>query len=111
MFPMNLGETGIDFLATGTYKWLLAGYGVAPFFVAESFWTGSGRIGWERSRSKRSSGTTGIGFIRELGCSSMPRSHSTRCTNWDRRSTTWLKWGSSGSENIRSPWLSNSGAD
>ena len=33
MFPVNLGETGIDFLATGTYKWLLAGYGLAPFFV------------------------------------------------------------------------------
>ena len=33
MFPMKLGETGIDFLASGTYKWLLAGYGVAPFFV------------------------------------------------------------------------------
>ena len=33
MFPTQLGETGIDFLASGTYKWLLAGYGVAPFFV------------------------------------------------------------------------------
>jgi len=30
---MNLGEIGIDYLASGTYKWLLAGYGVAPFFV------------------------------------------------------------------------------
>lgn len=33
MFPMDLRATGIDFLASGTYKWLLAGYGVAPFFV------------------------------------------------------------------------------
>jgi selenocysteine lyase/cysteine desulfurase len=33
MFPMNLTETGVDFLASGTYKWLLAGFGVAPFYV------------------------------------------------------------------------------
>lgn len=33
MFPMNLANTGVDFLATGTYKWLLAGFGVAPFYV------------------------------------------------------------------------------
>jgi len=35
MFPMNLRETGVDFLASGTYKWLLAGFGVAPFFVCK----------------------------------------------------------------------------
>ncbi len=33
MFPMNLHQEGIDFLASGTYKWLLASYGIAPFFV------------------------------------------------------------------------------
>jgi len=33
MFPMNLTEIGLDFLASGTYKWLLAGFGVAPFYV------------------------------------------------------------------------------
>ncbi|MBN1222038.1 MAG: aminotransferase class V-fold PLP-dependent enzyme [Candidatus Aminicenantes bacterium] len=33
MFPMDLRETGVDFLASGTYKWLVAGFGVAPFFV------------------------------------------------------------------------------
>jgi selenocysteine lyase/cysteine desulfurase len=33
MFPINLVETGVDFLASGTYKWLLAGFGVAPFFI------------------------------------------------------------------------------
>ena len=35
MFPMNLAETGVDFLATGTYKWQLAGFGVAAFYVRE----------------------------------------------------------------------------
>jgi len=35
MFPMNLTDIGVDFLASGTYKWLLAGFGVAPFFVRQ----------------------------------------------------------------------------
>lgn len=33
MLPLNVRETGIDFLTAGTYKWMLGGYGVAPFFV------------------------------------------------------------------------------
>ncbi len=33
MFPIDVGEIGIDFFTAGTYKWLLGGYGVAPFFV------------------------------------------------------------------------------
>ena len=33
MLPLNVRESGIDFLTAGTYKWLLGGYGVAPFFV------------------------------------------------------------------------------
>ncbi len=33
MFPMDLHREGIDFLTSGTYKWLLAAYGVAPFYV------------------------------------------------------------------------------
>jgi selenocysteine lyase/cysteine desulfurase len=33
MFPMDLHEVGVDFLTSGTYKWLLAGYGVAPFYI------------------------------------------------------------------------------
>jgi len=33
MLPMDVGETGVDFFTSGTYKWLLGGYGVAPFFV------------------------------------------------------------------------------
>ncbi len=31
--PLDVRETGIDFLTAGTYKWLLGGYGVAPFYV------------------------------------------------------------------------------
>ena len=33
MLELDVRETGIDFFASGTYKWLLAGYGVAPFYV------------------------------------------------------------------------------
>ena len=32
---LDVRSTGIDFLTAGTYKWLLGGYGVAPFYVRE----------------------------------------------------------------------------
>ena len=35
MLDLDVKKTGIDFLTTGTYKWLLAGHGVAPFYVRE----------------------------------------------------------------------------
>jgi selenocysteine lyase/cysteine desulfurase len=35
MFRTNLRELGVDFVASGTYKWLFASYGVAPFFLRE----------------------------------------------------------------------------
>ena len=33
MFPANVRDAGVDCMTSGTYKWLLGGYGVAPFFV------------------------------------------------------------------------------
>ena len=33
MLSLDVRETGVDFLASGTYKWLLGGFGVAPFYV------------------------------------------------------------------------------
>jgi selenocysteine lyase/cysteine desulfurase len=36
MVDLDVRSTGIDFFTTGTYKWLLGGFGVAPFFVRES---------------------------------------------------------------------------
>ena len=33
MFPVDVRQAGVDFLTSGTYKWLLGGFGVAPFFV------------------------------------------------------------------------------
>ncbi|MBM3262605.1 MAG: aminotransferase class V-fold PLP-dependent enzyme [candidate division Zixibacteria bacterium] len=35
MLAMDVKKTAVDFFTTGTYKWLLSGYGVAPFFVPE----------------------------------------------------------------------------
>jgi len=34
-FPINLRECGADFVASGTYKWLLASFGIAAFFIRE----------------------------------------------------------------------------
>ncbi len=33
MFPIDVRAAGVDFLCAGTYKWLLSGFGVAPFFI------------------------------------------------------------------------------
>ena len=33
MFPVDVRASEVDFLCCGTYKWLLAGFGVAPFFI------------------------------------------------------------------------------
>ena len=35
MLSLDVKSVGIDFLTSGTYKWLLGGYGVAPFYVRE----------------------------------------------------------------------------
>ena len=33
MFPTDVKAAGVDCLTSGTYKWLLGGFGVAPFFL------------------------------------------------------------------------------
>ena len=33
MFPIDVKASGVDVMTTGTYKWLLGSYGVAPFYV------------------------------------------------------------------------------
>ena len=35
MFPIDVKEAGVDFLCCGTYKWVLGGFGVAPFFIRQ----------------------------------------------------------------------------
>jgi len=35
MLELDVRTTGIDFFTAGTYKWLLGGFGVAPFYVRE----------------------------------------------------------------------------
>jgi selenocysteine lyase/cysteine desulfurase len=36
MFPIDLANEGIDILCCGTYKWVLGGFGLAPFYVRKS---------------------------------------------------------------------------
>src|SRR5215469_1144914 len=33
MIPLDVRAAGVDFLCCGSYKWMLAGFGVAPFFI------------------------------------------------------------------------------
>ncbi len=33
MVPVDVQASGVDFLCCGTYKWVLGGFGVAPFYV------------------------------------------------------------------------------
>jgi len=33
MFPIDVKASGVDAITTGTYKWLLGSFGVAPFYV------------------------------------------------------------------------------
>jgi selenocysteine lyase/cysteine desulfurase len=33
MFPIDVNTAGVDVLCCGTYKWMLGGFGVAPFYV------------------------------------------------------------------------------
>lgn len=35
MLATNLHDVGVDFLTSGTYKWLHASFGVAPFYIRE----------------------------------------------------------------------------
>jgi selenocysteine lyase/cysteine desulfurase len=36
MFPIDVRTDDMDFLCAGTYKWLLGGFGVAPFYIRQS---------------------------------------------------------------------------
>ena len=47
MFKTNFHEEGVDFLTSGTYKWLFASYGIAPFYIREEHldWVVPDRLG------------------------------------------------------------------
>jgi selenocysteine lyase/cysteine desulfurase len=36
MFPVDVRADDVDFLCSGTYKWLLGGFGVAPFYIKKA---------------------------------------------------------------------------
>ncbi len=35
MFPTNLHDEGVDFVSSGTYKWLMASFGIAAFYIRQ----------------------------------------------------------------------------
>ena len=51
---LDVRETGVDFFTVGGYKWLLAGFGVAPFYVRRELLNAIGmdRIGWRQLESE-----------------------------------------------------------
>ena len=36
MFPIDVQAAGVDALCCGSYKWMLAGFGVAPFYISRA---------------------------------------------------------------------------
>ena len=46
--PLDVRAAGVDFLCCGSYKWLMAGFGVAPFFVRRELLdqVRADRVGW-----------------------------------------------------------------
>lgn len=52
--PLDVAETGVDFFTAGGYKWLLGGFGVAPFYVRESLLNeiDMDRVGWRQLESE-----------------------------------------------------------
>ena len=55
---LDVRQTGVDFFTSGTYKWLLGGYGLAPFFVRNELLgaVNPDRIGWRQVESEPSPG-------------------------------------------------------
>jgi selenocysteine lyase/cysteine desulfurase len=53
MGPLDVRAEGIDFLCCGGYKWLMAGFGVAPFFVRRELLDRirPDRVGWRVEKS------------------------------------------------------------
>jgi selenocysteine lyase/cysteine desulfurase len=48
MGPLDAQAAGVDFLCCGSYKWLMAGFGVAPFYVRRELLDRirADRVGW-----------------------------------------------------------------
>jgi selenocysteine lyase/cysteine desulfurase len=53
MGPVDVRASGVDFLCCGSYKWLMAGFGVAPFFVRRELLdrVRADRVGWHVEKS------------------------------------------------------------
>lgn len=54
VLQLDVRQAGVDFFTVGGYKWLLAGFGVAPFYVREELLDAidMDRIGWRQLESE-----------------------------------------------------------
>lgn len=52
--PLDVAGTGVDFFTAGGYKWLLGGFGIAPFYVRKSLLDriDTDRVGWRQLESE-----------------------------------------------------------
>ena len=89
MFPADLRALGVDFLTSGTYKWLLGGYGVAPFYVRREWLDRVPPTATAPSASRRSSAATASRSIRPRRSSNTRPSPSGRSCSSARASPTW----------------------
>lgn len=55
---LDVRQAGVDFFTAGGYKWLLAGFGIAPFYVREGLLDdiGMDRVGWRQLESEPTPG-------------------------------------------------------
>ena len=100
MGPIDVKSAGVDFLCFGGYKWLMAGFGVAPFYVRHELLdrVRADRVGW---RSSGGWATTSISTTRPPRSTSSRVSRSARCINSRRPSRTCAPSGSIASRRTR----------
>ena len=78
--PVDARATGVDFFTTGAYKWLMAGFGVAPFYVRREHLDMIHRPTWA-GRSRNGSRTTNTSIAGQRRSSNMRARRSAKCTD------------------------------
>ena len=97
--PVDVRAEGVDFCTSGTYKWLMAGFGVAAFYVRRELLDKihPPNVGW-RSRPGRTAQQ------RARRSSSTRRRRSVSCTSWPPPSSTCSASGWTRSKRDRKRW-------
>ena len=99
---LDVKQAGVDFFAAGGYKWLLGGFGVAPFYVREALLDqiSMDRVGWRQLENEPEPVSTGS--IATPGNMATQRLRSVRSTRCALRSITCWASASTGSRITRS---------